>query len=106
MQEIVKEGPAAQQNGLLSKAVTAGTKAARAGVEGYCAIANVSHKFDEGLAQAKRLARRGRNAAADAIDETAYRIKRDPLRSVALTFSAGLGIGMLTGWLLTRSHRA
>jgi hypothetical protein len=106
MQEIVREDTPVAPDSLLSKAVHAGTRAAKAGLEGYCMLDAVSQKFDAGMVQAKRLMKKGRYAAADVIDETTYRIKRDPLRAVALTFGVGMGIGMLGGWLATRNGKA
>lgn len=65
-------------------------------------VANaVEDRYDD----ARRTIRRGRYAAADALDETAYRIKRDPFNAVAATFGAGLVAGVLIGWLLRGDRR-
>ena len=61
----------------------------------------VEDKYDD----ARRAVRRGKYAAEDMIDETAYRIKRDPFRSVAVTFGVGLGLGAVIGWLGKRGRR-
>jgi ElaB/YqjD/DUF883 family membrane-anchored ribosome-binding protein len=57
------------------------------------------------VTEAKRLAKRGRYAAEDLVDDAAHRIKRDPLRSVALGLAIGLCVGMLTGWMVARSAK-
>ena len=58
------------------------------------------------MIEARRIAKRGRYAAEDLVDETTYRIKRDPLRSVAITFAIGLGVGALAGWMAGRAQRS
>jgi hypothetical protein len=35
------------------------------------------------------------------MEDAAHRVKRDPLRSVALGFAIGLGVGALVVWLAT-----
>lgn len=65
-------------------------------------VANaVEDRYDD----ARRAIRRGRYAAGDAVDETAYRIKRDPFSAVAVTFGAGLVAGVLIGWLMRGDRR-
>lgn len=53
---------------------------------------------------AERLAKRGKHAIEDAIDDATYHIKKQPWSSVGYVFGAGLGIGVVTGWLLTRRN--
>ncbi|HEX6127091.1 MAG TPA: hypothetical protein VFZ23_17090 [Pyrinomonadaceae bacterium] len=56
--------------------------------------------FDDVASDAKRLAKKGRYAAQDVIDETEYRIKKAPFLSVGMTFAAGVGLGLVTGALV------
>lgn len=58
--------------------------------------------FEDAVTGAKRMAKKGRYAAEDLIDDTEYRIKQAPFRSVGMTFAAGLGLGLFAGWLLAR----
>lgn len=58
--------------------------------------------LEDAVSEAKRMARKGRYAAEDLIDDTEYRIKKAPFRSVAMTFTAGLGLGVFAGWLFGR----
>jgi ElaB/YqjD/DUF883 family membrane-anchored ribosome-binding protein len=51
------------------------------------------------------LAKRSRYAAEDLIDDAAHRVKRDPLRAVALGFAIGLSMGALVVWLATHNAR-
>lgn len=63
----------------------------------------VAEAVDEGLDATRRTIKRSQRAAEDLVDETAHCIKRDPLRSVAVTFGAGIGLGALIGWLTART---
>lgn len=63
----------------------------------------LSEAVEDGLDATRRTIKRSRRAAGDLVDETAHHIKRDPLRSVAITFGAGLGLGALIGWLSART---
>ena len=93
------------KSSLLGKAVHAGERVVELGAEAARLKARAAHAVEDTMVEARRLAKRGRYAAEDLVDETTYRIKRDPLRSVAITFAVGLGIGALAGWLTGRSGR-
>ena len=51
---------------------------------------------------ARRAARRRWCAAEDLLEGATFAVKREPLKSMGLTFGVALGIGMLAGWLATR----
>ncbi len=98
--DVVKE------SGLLKKTFQAGEQQfTNVGVEAARVKERVSHAVEEGIDAAKKAVKRGRHAAEDLIDETAYRIKREPLNSVAITLGVGFGFGILCGWLLARNKR-
>ena len=90
---------------LIGKAVHAGERVIQVGVEAARLKVQASHAVEDAMVEARRLAKRGRHAAEDLVDDTAYRIKKDPLRSVAITFAVGLGIGALAGWLAGRNGK-
>ena len=94
-----------EKSGLLGKAVHAGERVVELGAEAARLKVRASHAVEDTMVEARRLAKRGRYAAEDLVDETVYRIKRDPLRSIAVTFAVGLGIGALAGWLTGRGGR-
>jgi ElaB/YqjD/DUF883 family membrane-anchored ribosome-binding protein len=94
-----------EKSGLLGKAVHAGERVVELGAEAARLKVRASHAVEDTMVEARRLAKRGRYATEDLVDETVYRIKRDPLRSIAVTFAVGLGIGALAGWLTGRSGR-
>jgi len=85
------------------KAIDAGNEQfAQVGAEAAKIKEKAAKAMDEGVETARRALHRGRLAAEDMIDETEYRIKKQPLESVAITFGVGLGIGAVIGWLLRR----
>jgi ElaB/YqjD/DUF883 family membrane-anchored ribosome-binding protein len=65
-----------------------------------------SHAVEDAVSEAKRFAKRSRHAAEDLMEDAAYRVKRDPLRSVGLGLAIGLGMGALAVWMATRNARA
>ena len=89
--------------GILRKAVGAAGQAARMAVKVEGLKERASHLYEDTLVDARRMAKKGRHAAEDLVDDTAYRIKKQPLRSVGITFGVGLGLGMLTGWMMGRN---
>ena len=64
-----------------------------------------SEAVEDRVVAARRLARRGRYAAEDLIDDAAHRVKRDPLRAVAIGLAIGFGLGALAVWLATHNAR-
>lgn len=89
--------------GILRKAVGAAGQAAKIAVKVETLKEKASHLYEDKLVDAKRMAKKGRHAAEDLVDDTAYRIKKQPLRSVGITFGLGLGLGIVAGWLLGRN---
>ena len=65
----------------------------------------VSSHLEDGKLQAARLLKRGRYAVEDGIEEVthqvAYKVKRNPLRFLAIAFGAGAAVGFLAIHLLT-----
>ena len=62
--------------------------------------------IDDGMADAKRMVKRGVYAAEDLVEDTAHRIKKDPFSSVGITFGVCMGIGIFVGWLIARKTKA
>jgi ElaB/YqjD/DUF883 family membrane-anchored ribosome-binding protein len=94
--------PGNDKNSLLEKAMHVGERLVEARGEATRLKTAASHAVEDALTDAKRFARRGRYAAEDLMEDAAHRVKRDPLRSVALGFVLGLSIGALAVWVATR----
>ena len=59
------------------------------------AKAAVSAQLDDTRMQAERFGKRARYAVEDGVREAEYRIRRNPLNSVALAFAAGAVVSFL-----------
>ena len=66
---------------------------------------SASHAIEDGIEGVRRMAKRGRHATEDFVDDTAHRIKQDPLRSIGITFFIGFGLGEVVGMLVTRKSK-
>ncbi len=93
------------KSNLLEKARHVGERLREAGGEVSRLKTEASQAVEDAVTEAKRLAKRSRYAAEDLIDDAAHRVKRDPLRSVALGLAIGLGMGALSVWVATRNAR-
>ena len=88
---------------LYGKAMQVGERLVEVGGEAERLKTAASHAVEDAVTEAKRLARRSRYAAEDLIEDTAHRVKRDPLRSVSFGLAIGLGMGALAVWMATRN---
>ena len=93
------------KSSLLGKVRHVGERLMEVGGEVSRLKTEASQAVEDGVVAARRLARRSRYAAEDLIDDAAHRVKRDPLRSVAIGLAIGLGVGALAVWLATRNAR-
>ncbi len=58
--------------------------------------------LEDSKRKAERLVKRSVVATEDCIEDTTYYIKRHPWQSVGVALGFGAGVGILTGWLVTR----
>jgi ElaB/YqjD/DUF883 family membrane-anchored ribosome-binding protein len=65
--------------------------------------AQTASVLQDGVHAAERSLKRTRETLIDARDETAYRVKRQPLRAVAIAFAAGALVGLVLAAF--RRHR-
>ncbi len=98
-EEPAYAGPKEKKNGFFTKTVRAGGQVAHLGHEATRIKTAVSQAVTDAIEDTKRETRRvfkrGYNAAEDFVDETAYRVKHHPLRSVAIAFGAGTLLGVI-----------
>ena len=92
-------------NSLLGKARHVGERLMEVGGEVSRLKTEASQAVEDRMIAARRLAKRGRAATEDLIDDAAYHIKHQPLRSVAMGLAIGFGLGALIVWLATRDAR-
>ena len=94
---------ASPKSNLLDKATHFGERLVQMGGDATRLKSVASNAVEDAVTEAKRFAKRGRYAAEDLIDDAAYRVRRDPFRSVALGFAIGFSLGALMVWMATPS---
>ena len=65
----------------------------------------LTQALDEGMEATRRTLKQARRTAEDLSEEAVHAVKKYPLQSVAVTFGVAVGLGTLTGWLLTRQRK-
>lgn len=102
----VNEKPADKidNKGMLRRSFETAGKVAEVALDVELIKKRVGTAVETAVIDAQRRVKRGRYAVEDLIEDTSHKIKKAPLRSVGIMFAAGIGFGMLTGWLMT--HRA
>jgi len=58
--------------------------------------------IDEGVGVVKRAVKRSGDVAEELMDDTAQRVKRHPIETMAATFGLGLVAGVFIGWIISR----
>lgn len=94
------------KDGFFKGAIQAAEQVAQTGLKVERLKERASHAIEDGMTDARRMAKRGLYAAEDVVDDTAHLIKKDPWLSVGVTFGVGLGLGATIGWLVGHKTRA
>jgi ElaB/YqjD/DUF883 family membrane-anchored ribosome-binding protein len=90
------------------RVVDAGRRAAHLSHEAHLMKSVASDAIEDGVYAARRALKAARHRVEDLRDlkdETAYRVKREPFKAVAIAAGAGLVAGMIVGWLGGRIGR-
>jgi ElaB/YqjD/DUF883 family membrane-anchored ribosome-binding protein len=66
------------------------------------AASAVADAFQEGVEAARRVAKQSGDAAEELFDDTAKRLQRHPMETIATTFAVGIALGVLIGWMAKR----
>jgi ElaB/YqjD/DUF883 family membrane-anchored ribosome-binding protein len=66
------------------------------------ATSAIADAIEDGVGVVKRAAKQGGDAAEEFLDDTAQRIQRHPVLTVAATFAIGFTSGALIGWMMKR----
>jgi ElaB/YqjD/DUF883 family membrane-anchored ribosome-binding protein len=66
------------------------------------ATSAVADAIQDGVGVARRAAKQGGDAAEEFLNDTAQRIQRHPVLTVATTFAAGFSAGALIAWMVKR----
>lgn len=62
----------------------------------------VTEAVDDGVQQALRAVKQGRDVAEDAIHDARYAIKRNPFQAIGIVFAVGIAIGSLVTLMSVR----
>ena len=62
----------------------------------------IAEAIQDGIGAVRRAAQQGEDAAEEILTDTAQRIQRHPVLTVATTFAAGFVAGTLIGWAMKR----
>jgi len=62
----------------------------------------MAEAIDEGVGAIKLAVKRSGDLAEEMMDDTTQRVKRHPVESVVATFTLGLIVGGLIGWMASR----
>ena len=76
-------------------------RSTRFGKEAVRMKATIANGIDDRVKVARRAVKRGYRATVDFVEDATYRIKRDPLRALSLSFVAGVA----AGWLIPHRTR-
>ncbi len=66
------------------------------------ATSAVADAIEDSIGAAKRIGKRGSEAAEEFMDDTTQRIKRHPIETVMMAFGAGVIVGGFVSWLAGR----
>jgi ElaB/YqjD/DUF883 family membrane-anchored ribosome-binding protein len=63
------------------------------------ATSAVAGALEDSIAMAKRVGKKGSDAAEEFMDDTTQRIKRHPIETVMMAFAAGFIAGAFVSWM-------
>jgi ElaB/YqjD/DUF883 family membrane-anchored ribosome-binding protein len=86
----------------MSDALEAAGKIAEAGVDFRLLKKRLGNAVDDAILEAERMAKHGRRAMEDVMEDTTYWIKKNPWQSVGYVAGAAFGIGLCLGWFTSR----
>jgi ElaB/YqjD/DUF883 family membrane-anchored ribosome-binding protein len=66
------------------------------------ATSAMAEAIDEGVGAIKLAVKRSGDLAEEIMDDTTQRVKRHPVETVVATFTLGLIVGGLIGWMASR----
>lgn len=62
----------------------------------------ITEAIEDSIEAARRIGKRGSDAAEELMDDTIQRIKRHPTETVVLAFAAGFFVGGCVSWMTQR----
>ena len=62
--------------------------------------------IEDAVLEAERMAKHGRHAVEDVVEDTTYWVKKNPWHAVGYAAGAAFGIGLCLGWFTSRLSRS
>jgi|GEM_PF-507782 len=94
----------AKPNGRLYEAFEMAGNAAVAALDLELLKKKVQFAVDDTVLETRRILKHGTYAVEDVIEDTGHLIRKNPWQSVGYALGAGVIVGMVAGWLITRSQ--
>ena len=86
----------------MSDALETAGKIAEVGVDFRLLKKRLGNAVEDAVLDAERMAKHGRRAMEDTMEDTTYWIKKNPWQSVGYAAGAAFGIGVCVGWFTSR----
>jgi ElaB/YqjD/DUF883 family membrane-anchored ribosome-binding protein len=94
-----------ESNSRMSSAFETAGKVAQVGLDFALLKKRLENAVEDTVRDAERMAKHGRHAMEDVVEDATYRIKRNPWQSIGYAAGAALGIGLCVGWFASRLSR-
>ena len=91
-----------ETNSRMSDVLETAGKIAEVGVDFRLLKKRLGNAVDDAVLEAERMAKHGRRAMEDVMDDTTYWMKKNPWQSVGYVAGAAFGIGLCLGWFTSR----
>jgi ElaB/YqjD/DUF883 family membrane-anchored ribosome-binding protein len=91
-----------ETNSRMSNALETAGKIAEVGLDFALLKKRLESAVGDVVRDTERMAKHGRHAVQDGMDDTTYWIKKNPWQSVGYAAGAAFGIGLCIGWFTSR----
>lgn len=87
-----------ETNSRMTETLETAGKIAGVGVDFRLLKKRLENAVEDAVLEAERMAKHGKRAMEDVVEDTTYRIKKNPWQSVGYAAGAAFGIGLCVGW--------
>ena len=91
-----------ETNSRMSGVLETAGKIAEVGVDFGVLKKRLENVVDDAVLEAGRMAKHGRRAMEDVMEDTTYWVKKNPWQSVGYAAGAAFGLGLCVGWFTSR----
>ena len=91
-----------ETNSRMSDALETAGKIAEVGANFRLLKKRLENAIDDAVLETERMAKHGKRAMEDVMEDTTYWVKKNPWQSVGYAAGAAFGIGLCVGWFTSR----